>query len=88
MRNREKVAVTVDPALLERIERMRKRTGESRSAVFERALEAYVATSARTETARRYADGYRRRPETDADVRASLATALDALASEPYDASR
>lgn len=86
MRKRSKVAVTVDPALLDRIEAMRKRTGASRSAVFERALEAYVANSARADAARRYTDAYRRDPERAADVREALATGLDALAAEPFDA--
>jgi metal-responsive CopG/Arc/MetJ family transcriptional regulator len=88
MRNRGKVAVTIDPELLDRIEEMRKRTGESRSAVFERAIAAYVANASQAESARRYVDAYRRQPERTVEPREALATALEALAAEPYDAPR
>jgi len=40
---RRKVAVSVSPDVLAAAERLRKRTGESRSAVFERALHGLLA---------------------------------------------
>lgn len=88
MRKRGKVAVTIDPVLLDSVEAIRKRTGTTRSAVFESAIAAYVASSTRAASARRYVDGYRHRPERAADARDALATALQALAAEPFDASR
>lgn len=86
MRYRGKVAVTIPRDLLEAIEQLRKKSGESRSAVFERALEAYVATARRIAKARRYSAGYRRRPEREQEQRQALVTALEALAAEPWDA--
>jgi hypothetical protein len=37
------------------------------------------------EAARRYVDGYRREPESAAEVRVATATAMSALASERWD---
>jgi len=88
VRKRGKIAITIANELLAEAERLRKKTGESRSAVFERALAAYLADGHRTEAARRYVDGYRRRPERPAEAGAALAMALDALAAEPWDAER
>lgn len=86
MRKREKVAVSISRHVLARIEAMRKRAGETRSAVFERALEAYIAGTTAADEARRYVDAYRRRPERARDEREALVTALQALAAEPWDA--
>lgn len=88
MRNRQKVAVSVRAELLEWVERMRKRSGDSRSAVFERALTAYFAEAARSAQAASYVAAYRRRPERLAEQRAALAMAVEALATEPWDAPR
>ena len=88
MRRRGKVAVTISNDLLADVERMRKRSGESRSAVFERALAAYLAAGDRAASARRYVAGYRRRPERPVEVREALATALGALSTEEWDAAR
>ncbi len=86
MRNRNKVAVSLPQDLLDQVERMRKGSGETRSAVFERALEAYVATADQAASARRYVAAYQRRPERTGEQRAALAAALEALAAEPWDA--
>ena len=85
---RRKVAVTVSPEVLAAAERLRKRTGESRSAVFERALHGLLAADRGAERAQRYVAGYRQRPERAREVRAALATALLALGGEPWDEAR
>jgi hypothetical protein len=85
---RRKVAVTVSPDVLAAAERLRQRTGESRSAVFERALYGLVAAERRSERSRRYVDGYRRRPERRKEVSAALVAAMAALAAEPWDETR
>jgi len=86
MRRREKVAVSIPAELLAEIERMRKTSGSSRSAVFERALSAYVVAADRSAKARQYVAAYRRRPERLGERRAALAMAMEALAAEPWDA--
>src|SRR5881394_4193191 len=80
---RRKVAVSVSPDVLAAAERLRKHTGESRSAVFERALHGLLASVQRRARARRYVAGYRTHPERRAEVKAALAAALEALAAEP-----
>ena len=86
MRKREKVAVSISRHVLAKIESMRKRDGDTRSAVFERALEAFIAEATGADEARRYVDAYRRRPERPDEEREALVTALQALATEPWDA--
>jgi hypothetical protein len=86
MRHHAKVAVSIPRELLAEIERMRKESGDSRSAVFERALSAYVAAADGTAKAQRYLAAYRRRPERVGEQRAALVTALEALSAEPWDA--
>lgn len=86
MRKRGKVAVTIPTPLLAEVERLRKRFGGSRSAVFERALVAYLTAEDRSARARRYVAGYRRHPERGVERREALAAALTVLAAESWDA--
>ncbi len=79
MSRRRKVAISVPAVLLDEVERRRKQTGETRSAVFERALEAYLAAERHVEASRQYVAGYRRVPETRAEVQAALVTAMAGL---------
>ena len=80
------MAVSLPHVLLDEIELMSRRLGESRSAVFERALTAFCADATRASLARQYADGYRKHPESVAEIRTAVAYSLVALASEPWDA--
>src|SRR2546430_1083193 len=75
MTKRRKIAVSVSAEALAAAERLRKHTGESRSAVFERALHGLVAAAGLAQQTRRYVEGYRRRPERRAEVRTALAPA-------------
>lgn len=88
MTKRRKVAVSVSAETLAAVERLRERTGESRSAVFERALHGLVAQAQGAERSRRYVSGYRRRPEGRAELAVALATALMGLGAEPWDEAR
>lgn len=88
MTKRRKVAVSISAEALAAAERLRKHTGESRSAVFERALQGLAAEARRAERSRRYVDGYRRRPEGRHEVTAALRAAMTAWATEPWDAAR
>ena len=88
MKPREKIAITVAPDLLEQVERLRHKSGESRSAVFERALVSYLGAADRSAKARLHAEGYRKDPETPADERDALIAAHAVFLANPWDAPR
>ena len=88
MTKRPKVAISISAEALAAAERRRTRTGERRSAVFERALLHVVADARRARRSRRYVKGYRRRPERRTQAATALGTALTALAAEPWDEAR
>ena len=81
----EKIAISLDPALLSGIEAIRSRTGESRSAVVARALRALLDEDRRRTSVAAYVEGYRRVPETAAEVESASRVARDALAAVPWD---
>ena len=80
----EKVAVTVDKHVLGAAERLRKKTGESRSALVNRALRLLVSDEARREQVARYVQGYREHPETDDDVAVARDLAAATLKALPW----
>jgi hypothetical protein len=75
-----KVACSIDEALLARVESVRKKTGESRSAFISRAIRALTAEAARGLAVARYVEAYREHPERSEDVRAARRSARRALA--------
>ena len=54
--------------LLERVERLRRRTGESRSAVFRRALELLLHRLDHFEAIREYVEAYELHPESEVEL--------------------
>ena len=78
-----KVAVTVDVELLAEVERLRARTKESRSAVFNRAIKRLANAEARTAKVRVYIEAYRRMPETAAEMESADALARESLRNAP-----
>jgi hypothetical protein len=85
MAHAAKIACSIDADLLKRIESVRARTGESRSALISRALVALTAESARSRAVRRYVEAYRELPETAEDVRAARSSSRRALARLAWD---
>jgi len=63
-----KVAISLPAALLERLEELRDRTGESRSAVVRRALEVLLHRLDHYDAVHEYVESYRLHPETDDDL--------------------
>jgi len=80
-----KVAFSLDAALLERIERIRARTGESRSALIARALTAVTQEDVRSAAVRRYVEAYREQPETREDEARARRAARHTLKHLPWD---
>jgi metal-responsive CopG/Arc/MetJ family transcriptional regulator len=80
---RAKIAVSLDPRVLARVEKVRKRTGESRSALVNRALAALAQQDAHDIRVAEYLRAYRHKPETVAEVDAIQAAALATLVHLP-----
>jgi metal-responsive CopG/Arc/MetJ family transcriptional regulator len=80
-----KIAVSLDADLLRRVERLRVRSGESRSALVSRALRLLTQEEEEALRASEYVRAYREHPETLQDVTATRAAAKRSLASIPWD---
>ncbi len=80
----EKVAVTIDREVLGAAERLRQKTGESRSALVNRALRLLVSDDARRAQVAQYVQGYREHPETDDDVAVARELAAASLKALPW----
>ena len=85
MGSTDKVAVSLDPRLLSRAEALRQRTGESRSALFARALRKLLDDEEHQRRVEQYVAAYRQQPESAAAVAAARATARRSLAALPWD---
>jgi hypothetical protein len=80
-----KIAISLDQGLLASAERLRKTTGESRSALIVRSLRSLLAADERAAAAARYVEAYRAHPETVDDERDARALARRSLAALPWD---
>ena len=85
MNHAEKVAISLPARLLRDIDRLRKKTGESRSAVFRRAAHTLIADQEHASRIREYIEGYRNYPETAAEVQEAEILAAELLGIEPWD---
>jgi len=65
-----KIAITVPTVTFAVVERVRRRLGKSRSAAVSLALEEWLRSIDLSDADRRYIEGYRRQPETPAEVAA------------------
>ena len=79
-----KVAVSIPDTLYREVERTRKRSGKSRSAVMQDALRVWLRHEAHAALVRQYEAGYRKRPETPREVKAAEAAAVRLLAAEEW----
>jgi len=75
-----KITISLPADLLRRIEAERARSGETVSGFIRRAVKEAFEKRARDEKVARYVEGYRRRPETRAEVKAAEAAAAKFLA--------
>ena len=69
----------MDRRILDRVEKIRARTGESRSALIARALFIVTEAEAKDERIRRYVAAYREQPESADDELLARKTARRAL---------
>jgi metal-responsive CopG/Arc/MetJ family transcriptional regulator len=82
---REKIAISLDSALLDQIERLRSSTGETRSAVISRALLKLTNEELHAARKRRYIEAYQELPEDKPSVKTAHKLARAALARLPWD---
>ncbi len=75
-----KVAVSIPDDLYHAVERTRKKSGKSRSAVVQDALRVWLRREHEAVLVREYEAAYRRRPESRREVKAAEATAVRLLA--------
>jgi len=75
MNGAAKIAISLPASTLAAVEAFRKRTGRSRSAVFNEAVEALLAQHQVDDRDRRYVEAYLRHPARQ-DETAALATAV------------
>jgi metal-responsive CopG/Arc/MetJ family transcriptional regulator len=80
-----KVTISLERDVFVRAERLRKRSGESRSALVGRALRELLRHDAMADEARRYVDAYRRMPETVAEVRRARRLARHGIIALPWE---
>lgn len=80
-----KVAISLPAALLRDVERLRRETGESRSAVIRRSIELLLGRDEEAGMVREYVAGYLAHPEGKSEIDAAMATASEVLAEEPWE---
>jgi metal-responsive CopG/Arc/MetJ family transcriptional regulator len=83
----EKIAVSVDRRVLAQAERLRKATGESRSALVSRALRALLASERAAARVAEYIEAYQRIPERPAEIRTARALSRRSLAALDWEES-
>ena len=81
----EKVAISLDQGLFERAERLRKASGETRSALVARALRHLLRDESETRAVAEYVEAYLRTPETATDERRARAQARKSLTALAWD---
>jgi len=79
-----KVAVSIPAPLYQAVERLRKASGRSRSAVFQDALRHWLQSQVQAALVREYEAGYRRKPESQREIKAAEAAAVRLLATEDW----
>ena len=75
----------MDAQLLASVERLRGRTGESRSALIARALTGLVNEHGRQQRVRAYVQAYLERPESDTEVGRARKLARQSLSTVDWD---
>ncbi len=85
MGSTDKVAVSVDSGLLSRVEALRYKTGETRSALFVRALRKLLDAEEHQRRVEQYVAAYREQPESADAVTAARLMARRSLAALPWD---
>jgi metal-responsive CopG/Arc/MetJ family transcriptional regulator len=84
-RSVEKITFSLPAALLRDIERLRRETGETRSAFIRRSIKLMLGRTEHAEMVRGYVAGYHRHRERPAEIDAAMTSAAKALVEEPWE---
>jgi len=79
-----KVAISMPTPLYQAVERVRRRTGKTRSAVLQDALRHWLEHQAEAALVREYEAGYRRRPEGRREIKAARAAAVRLFSTQEW----
>ncbi|OGO14789.1 MAG: hypothetical protein A2Z02_06705 [Chloroflexi bacterium RBG_16_48_7] len=79
-----KIAISLPRDMLKAVEQERKRSGESRSELFRRAVDMLLRSYKERTMTERYIRAYEQIPETKEEIKAIRHTASDVLAGEPW----
>ena len=82
-----RVTITLAPTLLAAVDEECRRAGETRREFIRGALETYLRQRRERDDVARYVQAYIEQPESEEEVAAIEALAMDALGSEPWDTS-
>ncbi len=85
MTSSAKISISLPRTTLERADRERRASGESRSEFFRRAVDEYLRQKRRREATERYVTGYIAEPETVYDEEMAEQTATEVLSREPWE---
>ena len=79
-----KVALSIPKDLYASIERIRRKSGRSRSAVMQEALRSWLRQQQETTLVQQYEVGYRTKPETQREIATAEAAAVATLSSQEW----
>ena len=79
-----KVAISIPSGLFRAVERIRRASGKSRSAVIQDALRHWLDSQTHAALVREYQAGYRRKPEGRREINAAEAAAVRLLSTEEW----
>jgi len=80
----KKIAISLPADVFRKVEKARKKTGESRSAFIKRKIEYVFSKEEHDALVKQYIEGYQKFPETEDDVNIVKASAMKILAEEPW----
>jgi len=79
-----KIAISLPVEVLSAVERVREKSGESRSELFRRAVEILLRHQRERDLSERYVRAYEQMPETRGEVETARRAASEILAEEPW----
>ena len=83
--NSAKIAISLPVEVLRKVERLRKETGESRSALIRKAIERVFADREKAKRALAYIEGYRKYPDAVEDRPLTDAQVAEVIAKDPWE---